>query len=229
MGHTRPARTIILPFEDELIGVQAGPAGEPWFVGRHICAALGVHRRELSRLADSTKRHGHTPTPGGKQRCILVSEAGLYFLVMRHGANGARAFCCWIDDTVLPAIRKASGASTQVHNLLTLVADSGERFGTADARTERNYRAQIAPTSDGDRGYWTVEEMAAATGVTPNEIECIITALGFRGDPESCEVDTRADRPAGKKAWPRLAIVRSADESPEPSRDSTDDGPDDAA
>ena len=45
-------------------------------------------------------------TPGGAQEMSIVSEAGLYSLILRSRKPEAKAFKRWITHEVLPAIRK---------------------------------------------------------------------------------------------------------------------------
>ena len=66
--------------------------GEPWFVAADVCRALELERtnRALSRLDDDEKGTHSVSTPGGRQMMSIVSESGLYALVLssrkrRHG------------------------------------------------------------------------------------------------------------------------------------------------
>ncbi|MFR3998649.1 MAG: Bro-N domain-containing protein, partial [Paratractidigestivibacter faecalis] len=54
--------------------------GEPMFVAKDVCAALGLgnSRQALSRLDDDEKGVISTDTPGGEQQMQAVNEAGLY-------------------------------------------------------------------------------------------------------------------------------------------------------
>lgn len=61
--------------------------GEPWFVAKDICAALEIanNRDALSRLDDDEKGVASTDTPGGNQTVTIVSESGLYNLILGMG------------------------------------------------------------------------------------------------------------------------------------------------
>lgn len=85
--------------------------GEPWFVAKDVCVALGVgnSRQALARLDDDEKGVISTDTPGGEQRVQTVNEAGLYTLVLSSRKPEAHAFKRWVTHEVLPAIRRTGG------------------------------------------------------------------------------------------------------------------------
>lgn len=89
--------------------------GEPWFVGKDVCEALG-YSNSRKAVADHVKENhkGVTfcDTPGGKQQLAIIDEAGLYSLVMRAKTEKAEAFQEWVTGEVLPAIRKYGGYLT---------------------------------------------------------------------------------------------------------------------
>lgn len=89
--------------------------GEPWFVGKDVCEALG-YSNSRKAVADHVKENhkGVTfcDTPGGKQQLAIIDEAGLYSLVMRAKTEKTEAFQEWVTGEVLPAIRKHGGYLT---------------------------------------------------------------------------------------------------------------------
>lgn len=82
--------------------------GEPWFVAKDVCDVLdhSNSRRALDALDNDEKGVTKVYTLGGQQSVNIVSESGLYALVMRSNKPEAKAFRKWITGTVLPAIRK---------------------------------------------------------------------------------------------------------------------------
>ena len=82
--------------------------GEPWFVAKDVCECLGIAnpRDAVSRLDDDEKGVGKADTLGGSQDVALVSESGLYALIMRSNKPDAKAFRKWVTAEVLPSIRK---------------------------------------------------------------------------------------------------------------------------
>lgn len=82
--------------------------GEPWFVAADVCKALEIEKtnRALSRLDDDEKGAHSVSTPGGRQRMSIISESGLYSLILGSRKPEARAFKRWITHEVIPSIRK---------------------------------------------------------------------------------------------------------------------------
>ena len=78
---------------------------EPWFVSMDALDILGLHRSSLTALDDDEKGV-HTVDPlGGVQRVGIISEPGLYSLILRSRKPEAKAFKRWITPEVLPSIR----------------------------------------------------------------------------------------------------------------------------
>lgn len=84
--------------------------GDPWFVAADVTAVLGYSNGRAAVDQHVPARHRdsvaiHDGTPGNPNRAI-VSEGGLYRLVMRSNALNAEPFQDWVTDEVLPALRK---------------------------------------------------------------------------------------------------------------------------
>jgi prophage antirepressor-like protein len=82
--------------------------GNPWFVASDVCSTLGY--RDTSngtRWLDDDEKGTHiVSTLGGAQKVTIISESGLYALVLRSRKAEARKFAKWVTSEVLPAIRK---------------------------------------------------------------------------------------------------------------------------
>lgn len=85
--------------------------GEIWFVAADVCAALAHTnpRMAVSRLDDDEKGVSNVYTHGGSQEVMIVSESGLYSLILTSRKEEAKRFKRWITHEVLPAIRKTGG------------------------------------------------------------------------------------------------------------------------
>lgn len=81
---------------------------EPWFVGRDATTILGYRTtNDGTRWLDEDERDTHwVRTPGGDQEMVIVSEPGLYSLILRSKRPEAKAFKRWVTHEVLPTIRK---------------------------------------------------------------------------------------------------------------------------
>ena len=88
-----------------------GEDGEPMFVAKDVCEALGLgnSRQALARIDDDEKGVISTDTPGGEQQMQAVNEPGLYVLVLSSRKPEAKAFKRWVTHEVLPALRRDGG------------------------------------------------------------------------------------------------------------------------
>lgn len=84
--------------------------GDPWFVAKDVCAILELANitEALRSLDDDEKTNLRIPEVGqnGGRTPIIVSEPGLYKLIMRSRKPGAKEFQRWLTHEVLPSIRK---------------------------------------------------------------------------------------------------------------------------
>jgi anti-repressor protein len=101
---------------------------ELWFVASDVCAILGHTNTSvaLRMLDDDEKRtvarsHSSDTLNFGAvlfgdarvQSRVLVSEPGLFNLILRSNVPGARPFKRWLTHEVLPAIRRTGSYTTQ--------------------------------------------------------------------------------------------------------------------
>lgn len=82
--------------------------GNPWFVANDVCKILALaNPRSSMALLDPDEKGVHTvDTPSGEQEMTVVSEAGLYSLILRSRKAEAKTFKRWVTHEVLPSIRK---------------------------------------------------------------------------------------------------------------------------
>lgn len=85
--------------------------GEPWFVLKDVCNILGVvnDRNVAARLDEDEKGVCQMDTLGGTQNVTVVSESGLYHVILRSDKPEAAPFRKWVTSEVLPSIRKNGG------------------------------------------------------------------------------------------------------------------------
>ena len=110
----------IIKFENEIFGairVTQDDGGEPWFVAKDVCDALGIatnHLREEGRGLDEDEVLSLPNWEGKGSAPLIVSEPGFYKLVMRSRKPEAKAFQRWVTHEVLPSIRKRGGYMASV-------------------------------------------------------------------------------------------------------------------
>lgn len=87
-------------------------ASEPWFVAKDVCDILEIENsRKATADLDSDEKNTVTISNGiaGNPNKTIISEAGLYRLIMRSRKPEAKDFQRWVTHEVLPSIRKHGG------------------------------------------------------------------------------------------------------------------------
>ncbi|HHF6966158.1 TPA: P22AR C-terminal domain-containing protein [Haemophilus influenzae] len=86
---------------------------EPWFVAKDLCNAINIsnYRDAIERLDEDEKGVALTDTLGGQQEMNIVSESGMYTLILRcrdavKKGSIPHRFRKWVTAEVLPTIRK---------------------------------------------------------------------------------------------------------------------------
>jgi prophage antirepressor-like protein len=101
--------------------------GASWFVAVDVCRILDLDnsRQALSRLDDDEKGVISNDTLGGPQRTAIVSESGLYALVLSSRKPAARKFRKWVTSEVLPALRRDGAYHTSARGLKFSLSPEG--------------------------------------------------------------------------------------------------------
>ena len=90
---------------------------DPWFVAKDACDCLKITNvsKACQTLDEDEKGITKGYTLGGSQDMMLISESGLYTLIMRSNKPEAKVFRKWVTSEVLPSIRKTgSYGMTQI-------------------------------------------------------------------------------------------------------------------
>lgn len=97
--------------------------GEPWFVLADVVAALGLTRSAsavVDRLDDGVRQtYPIQDALGRTQRATVVSEPGVYEVVIRSDAPRAAGFRRWLVHDVIPSIRRTGSYSVEQAPILT--------------------------------------------------------------------------------------------------------------
>lgn len=86
--------------------------GEPWFIAKDLCECLGLENiSEALRGLDEDEKitlsnPDGNPRAGIPHQMNVVSESGLYSLILRSRKPEAKAFKRWVTHEVIPSIRK---------------------------------------------------------------------------------------------------------------------------
>ncbi|MGH3955915.1 MAG: phage antirepressor KilAC domain-containing protein [Mycobacterium sp.] len=144
--------------------------GAPWFVLADLCRVLGIAATaRLAARLDEGVRLTHTlQTAGGPQQMTVVSEPGMYEVVIRSDKPEAATFRRWITTEVLPTIRKTGSYGTlaipQTYaEALRAAADQSDRAELAEAKiAELEPKAQVADKLLDAEGDLSVRDAAQA-------------------------------------------------------------------
>lgn len=120
--------------------------GAPWFVAVDVATILGYTntRKAITDHVPARHRKGNDSFPladlGLHPQTVLISEPGLYRLVMRSNAPLAEPFQDWVTDEVLPAIRENGSYGTSAvaalsnRDLARMVIEEADRADAAERR-----------------------------------------------------------------------------------------------
>lgn len=88
---------------------------EPWWVARDVAEvlSLGNMHSSLALLDEDEKGVHSVETPGGLQQLAIVSEPGLYSLILRSRKPQAKTFKRWVTHEVIPSIRRTGSYSIE--------------------------------------------------------------------------------------------------------------------
>lgn len=90
--------------------------GDPWFVAKDACNILGIDTNHLREALDDDEitnlRNSEVWNQPGRAP-LIISEPGLYKLIMRSRKPEAKEFQRWVTHEVLPSIRKHGAYMTQ--------------------------------------------------------------------------------------------------------------------
>ena len=127
-------------------------AGEPWFVAKDVCDILELTNPAvaLQSLDDDEKTNlsnSYVWSESGR-RPLIISEPGLYRLVMRSRKPEAKEFQRWVTHEVLPSIRRTGGyiPTTDADDDMTILAKAvmiGQRTMEAQKRKIAEQQTRI--------------------------------------------------------------------------------------
>ena len=82
--------------------------GDTWWVLKDVCDVLDLSNSRMvaDRLDDDEKGVSITDTLGGKQELTIISESGLYNVILLSRKPEAKKFKRWVTHEVLPSIRR---------------------------------------------------------------------------------------------------------------------------
>jgi anti-repressor protein len=109
-----------------------------------VCEVLGIgnNRDVVARLDDDEKGVDNIDTLGGFQKLTIISESGLYSVIMLSRKLEAKQFKRWITHEVLPSIRK-HGVYVTASKLEEIAADPENLIRLINSFREENKQLQL--------------------------------------------------------------------------------------
>ena len=115
---------------------------EPWFVAKDVCDALGIDTNHVREALDEDEVNTLRITEGkGNPNKTIITEAGLYSLILRSRKPEAKAFKRWVTHDVLPTIRKRGMYATP-QTVEQMLNDPDTMIATLKALKTERQRAQ---------------------------------------------------------------------------------------
>jgi len=157
--------------------------GETWFALADVCSALDIANigNAAARLDEDEKINIRNPdvnpdvTPSrGNPNITIISEAGLYSLILSSRKSKAKAFKRWVTHEVLPTLRRTgeyrSGARCVAGHVMGFLHNQQLRVLHA-----------VKSLVDAD-GFSAIGEISELTGLTEHKVRralCLFEALGL--------------------------------------------------
>ena len=117
---------------------------EPWFVAKDVCDALGIATNHLRETLDDDEISNLPITEVGPEfggrAPLIITEAGLYSLILRSRKPDAKRFKRWVTHEVLPTIRK-HGMYATPQSIERMLADPDTMIATLKALKAERERA----------------------------------------------------------------------------------------
>lgn len=132
-------------FNNNPVRTMTDENGEPWFVAKDVCNILCIDTNHLREALDDDEitnlRNSEVWNQPGRAP-LIISEPGLYKLIMRSHKPEAKEFQRWVTHEVLPSIRKHGiyATETTIDQILAN-PDFGIRLLT-DLKEERAKRIE---------------------------------------------------------------------------------------
>ena len=152
--------------------------GEVWFVLADICGVLGVANvgNVAARLDEADIRQTDISSGGQRRAVTIVSESGMYEVVIRSDKPEARRFRWWVTHEVIPAIRRTGtyAVETPEQLMARAVVQAQEIIAHKDEQI-----AALAPMAEA----W--EEIAdAGTDYAVRDVAPMLSRAGIETGPQ---------------------------------------------
>lgn len=170
---------------------------DPWFVAKDVCDILESRTNNLrtilepDEISELSNDYSVDIAKSGGKKPLIISEPGLYKLIMRSRKPQAKAFQRWVTHTVLPTIRKHGAYMTpaKIEEVLT-DPDTIIQLAT-QLKQEREGRliaeqriGELTPKADycdrvlADKSLVTITQIAKDYGMSGRALNATLHDLG---------------------------------------------------
>lgn len=106
-------KVTIFKYEENKLVRTMSINDEPWFVLKDVCDVLGLSNSRMvsDRLDDDEKGVSQIYTLGGSQMMSIISESGLYNVILRSDKPEAKPFRKWVTPWCCPASARTAATS----------------------------------------------------------------------------------------------------------------------
>jgi len=186
--------------------------GSPWFVATDVTSLLGYAngRAAVEQHVPAHHRNSVVFRDGirGNPRRLVISEAGLYRLIMRSNVPGAEEIQEWVTAEVLPAIRRTGYYSVDGSALPPLPRTYAEALRELAATVERAEAAEAARNALAPRAEAWDDLASSGADYSAREAAAILGRAGIQTGQnrllntlrELGMVDSQG-RPYARHAW----------------------------
>ncbi len=171
-------KVIPFKYETEEIRVIQDEAGEPLWIAKDICRVLGLNDigKAVEKLDNDEKLTRKVFVSGQNREIWMVTESGLYTLIIRSNKPKAKKFKRWITHEVLPSIRKTGKYDIQGLSEIDLIIKSAQALKQIESKQiEHDNRLEILEAkshqNSGHTGYWTITAWCKLNNLNMNIIE----------------------------------------------------------
>lgn len=175
---TTASSPSVIPFRFESNEVRAlSINGDPWFVAKDVCDVLEMGTEQVRRLDEDEKGLRKVQTPGGDQEMIIISESGLYTLIIRSNKPQAKPFRKWVTAEVLPSIRRTGGYNLGDHGRRSRADIFHHRGPRSDSGLDIRYTLDLTKVITNPKRQ-TLELLERLTGVTVADLAAEFDRVG---------------------------------------------------
>ncbi len=158
--------------------------GEPWWVAKDVCDVLELsNSRDAIKSLDDDELMSEILTSGGQRREMnIISESGLYTLIIRSNKPEAKKFRRWVTHEVLPSIRKTGSYNTarkykvsDIKAMQRMIEKPEYKLSDAERRTMTKKLAAILM---GDEIFNEINNDVAVRGARANDLIKFLRKVG---------------------------------------------------